>query len=285
MRRRVAQFTCALGLPEKRISRAKSIPLVGTEMAKCRYCGSEYYSTADRCYACGRSDIPSGRQHGFMLRRCSILAVGLIFLTMGLLIADFCAGRVDTTDPALLKRDWRFLAALGMAIASAGAATMASSLFAVEIPTWKMRQGTRSPNVVASAFMYLGVMAIAFEVCLFNWMSSLEMTTYPRTWFLVLFCVSVFLILVGYIRRPIRLFLDEDELTPHSRSRSLIGRGVLMSGVVLQTGTLAYALTVQRDAPALYVLLLLLVGLILDITGYSCLNPQGRPWIPRGGLR
>ncbi|HEX7391929.1 MAG TPA: hypothetical protein VF374_03145 [Thermoplasmata archaeon] len=249
-------------------------------MAKCRFCGSEYYSDSDHCFACGQQVEPRSRNSAESSIKGKLVYTSAVLFSIGVIIACYASVRAlseeqDSPGP-LGDVDWAGMSVLGTFIASVGAGLLLYSLMAVGQHLSAVHGGAEPLNRNQAALLALGISALVFEA---GYIFEAAVLEFSFAWevSLVLLSLAVVLVTAAFFWAPRPMFdVDEDREMPRNRRR-LRGWSVVALGVLLE---LVPPMMSDRSNPIIP-FFMLLFGFAVIFGGLAILmGPFERPWIP-----
>lgn len=253
------------------------------KMARCKYCGAEYYSESDRCFACGQKEEAKTEHPSEPVRRWWLLVLGACTVVIGAALCIFAANEALASDQVTYwpprQVDWAGLSVFGLFVMCVGIGITTYSLLAVDYPLWAIRKGAEPSEVRSVALVSAGLSALAFEVgyvlaaLAFAITVSWEIPSLLLAWTFVA-------ITAGVSRSPPLLFRhDGDELRPRG-NRRLWGWCVVVIGLVLEL----FPPLLSGDQGTLIPFFTIVLGITVIVTGMGIMfGPMGRPWIPGSG--
>jgi len=184
-------------------------------MARCKYCGAEYFSGSDRCFACGQKEESTSENAAEPRRRWWLITVGLCAVVMGGILSVYAANEAFASDQVTHwppeRVDWAGLSVFGLLILSVGVGVAAFSLLSVDYPLWAIHGGAEPSQKRSAALVAIGLFALVFEAgyvvaaLAFGLHVSWEVPSVLLAWTFVAITAGVF-------RSPPMLFGHDEEL-------------------------------------------------------------------------
>ncbi len=250
------------------------------QMAKCRMCGSEYYSDGDRCFACGQIAEPHSRVAEDVMKRRKLAILSAIILFVGVFVALYAGARALAQNRDALAPqdgvDWSGMSIFGTFLVAVAVGTLLYSLTAVGRHLSAIHAGAEPVNRSQAALLAMGISALVFGAGYFLG-ATLSESSLAWEIAMALPVLATLLIAAALLWTPRAMFdVDEDKGTPMNRRRRR-GWSVLALGVLSE---LLPPLFGDRTNP-LIPFLLLMSGFAVIFAGMAILlGPFGRPWIP-----
>jgi hypothetical protein len=240
---------------------------------KCPKCGSEYHSSAQTCYACGRLDRPAKRSWYSDWRKAAAFSTAATLIAAGIIL--ILSAYVLVPDG-----DWKGLVVFGVFVASFGASVLSYSLLYTRTTLKDLRDGREPGNRVAAGMSSIGLGMMLFAASYMNAAYRIGFT--PRLFGALglVLPLSILLIIASLYRRP-RFLFRKEEVEFSSSRRTRVGTSMLFIGFVVQVITFVYWYLAESLTALLIGSIWLLIGPFMVITAVAIMwGPMGRPWIP-----